>query len=267
MSTPSPEPKLSTPNPNDIPSPNPSAEAGDSGDTDTKQGTKPSSSGDPNKLRELKDASDFGKSAKTKEESSDGFGLTSTFDRMKDKASEVGDAVKKRARRVQNRSAEHDAQRAREATERVTNEVGNTLMSLVKSGVSLLVGGTYGTISGVAKSAMPTHAQTIRASDDLRLAGQWFELHQGASYKDKTVDYFEVQFNEGAAEVLGCSSERDDFIVNKEAVETTMVDPSGDRVTVISSPIYHPENDRMVGVLAFVNEGDYGGHILMHMVD
>jgi hypothetical protein len=36
-------------------------------------------------------------------------------------------------------------------------------------------------------------------------------------------------------------------------------------VQVVSSPLYDRESDRMVGVLAFVNSGDFSGKILVHI--
>jgi hypothetical protein len=44
-----------------------------------------------------------------------------------------------------------------------------------------------------------------------------------------------------------------------------MTDPNGERVQVVSSPLYDRKNQRMVGVLAFMNEGAYAGKVLLHV--
>jgi hypothetical protein len=44
-----------------------------------------------------------------------------------------------------------------------------------------------------------------------------------------------------------------------------MTDPNGERVQVVSSPLYTKSEDRMCGVLAFVHKGAYAGKILLHV--
>lgn len=236
--------------------------------TEEKTGTKPGEAITPSEQPDEAKIEDLGKpdpeTNQTKSERESSFGTTGWWDRAKDKASEVGEAAKKRTRRIQNRSAEHDAQKARQMTERITAEVGNTIAGLVQSSVSLIVGGTYGVISGTAKSASPVHAQTLRASDNLYHAGSWSELHQGVKYEGNIIDWFEVEFNEEAASILGCEPGETEFIVNQSAV-TTKMELDGERVQVISSPLYEPNTDKLVGILAFVNEGDFAGQILLHV--
>lgn len=250
-----PNPKTITPDTNESESP----------ETPSDEGMTPEGNGDQESIERLKTPEEMspGKT-RSKSESGGSFSPTSMFDRMKDKASEFGEAARKRTRRVQNRSAEHDARKAQQVTERVMAEVSNTVTSLVKSGVSLTVGGTYGTVTGLAKGASPTHVQTIRDSDRLRHAGSWSRFHKGADYDNEKVDWFEVDINDEAAGLLGCDPGEGELIVNKGA-KSTKIELEGHRSTVISSPLMHPENDRMVGVLVFVKDGPLAGQILVHL--
>lgn len=203
--------------------------------------------------------------AKTERDDS-GFGTTGMFDRFKNKASKVGKAAQKRARQVQNRSASRDAERASDAIEHVTSEVTATMKGLFQSATAILVGGTYGTISGAVKGTLPTHAKLLQQSDDLRLAGNWNGLRKGVETDDGLIDVFDVEFNDPTCSILGLNESNGTYPVDRKAVHTTITEPgndAGEKVEVIASPVYDRQTDRLIGVLAFVNEGRYAGRILL----
>lgn len=193
------------------------------------------------------------------------FGTTGMLDRLKDKASEVGQKAHDQVRRVQGRSAARDARSAQEKMEGLFAEISSTVKGATQMVVSGTVGATYGVISGTAKGTSPMHAQTLRASDNLALAGSWSSLQKGVKTPDGLVDVFTVDFTEEAADMLSLSEASGQYPVDRAAVTTTMTDPNGERVQVVSSPLYTKSEDRMCGVLAFVHKGAYAGKILLHV--
>lgn len=206
------------------------------------------------------------KDGKTQKDESS-FSTTSMMDRVKDKASKASDAMGKRARRIQHRSASHDAERASAFVERITSEVTATIKGALQTTTALLVGGTYGTVSGAVKGTLPIHAKLLQQSDQLHLAGTWSRFQKGIQTDEGLIDVFEVDFNENTAEILGLGDDSSgSYPVHSDAVTTTIKEPgTGETVDVIASPVYERESDRLIGVLAFVGEGEHEGRILVSL--
>lgn len=206
------------------------------------------------------------KSAKSEQDEAD-FSATSMMDRVKNKASKASSAVGERAKRVQHRSASKDAEKASRFVERWTSEITATIKGALQTTTAVLVGGTYGTVSGAAKGTMPVHAKLLKQSGKLHMAGQWSRFQKGIETEEGLVDVFNVEFNEATAQILGLDESSGSYPVHSDAVTTSIEDPAGtgEDVQAIASPVYERESDRLIGVLAFVGEGEYEGAILVSL--
>lgn len=195
------------------------------------------------------------------EDADEDRGLTSMWDKAKGYCDRASEAVGKRARKVQGRSARADAQNAADKAEKVMGNVTATVVGLVKAGTAITVGGVKGTLSGSARATQPGFVTAIHAADDIAIAGKWTGEVRQKTDDGVPYDVAAVSMRDDVANVVDMNTR--DVIQLGRAVETRM-EIGGKKTNVIVKPLFEEENMQAVGCLILENEEDGEDRVFIH---
>lgn len=169
----------------------------------------------------------------------------------KNRASKTSRSVKGAARKVQTRSAAHDAQTAAAKVESVSMETTATLVGLTKTLVAGTVGSTQGLISGMAKATRPVYVKILHAADEngraLAKVGEWTGFKEYTDSNHQTHKVMEVDVPEQVKKLYGIENGN----IEVTGGTTTYIQLDGRRTKIIASPIRDRDTGELIGVFIF----------------
>lgn len=174
----------------------------------------------------------------------------------KNRASKTSRSVKGAARKVQTRSAAHDAQTAADKVESVSMETTATVVGLTKTLVAGTLGSTQGLISGMAKATRPMYVKILHAADQngraLAHVGEWTDFNEYKTPDHQTHKVMEVDVPAKVQELYGI----EDGNIDITGGTTTHINLDGRRTKIIASPIRDRDTGELIGIFAFVVDKD-----------